>query len=116
MGRPADPHEIRVQTGCRKPLNATLSGLTIGSLTLTPEFDPDVTEYSATTSNQSNKVTAVATDETATIEIVLNGETEVENGSSAEWEDGENELTITVTDGAYPQVATKVYTVTVTKS
>lgn len=42
----------------------------------------------------------------------MNGETEVENGSSASWEEGENTLTITVSGGA-PDT---VYTVTVTRS
>ena len=94
-------------------MNASLSGLTIGSLTLTPEFDPDVTEYTATTTNASNKVTATAADPTATIEI-LNGETEVENGQSASWSVGENTLTVKVSDGRGPTVE-KTYTVTVTR-
>lgn len=88
-----------------------LSGLTIGALSLTPAFDPDVTEYAVSTSNATNKVTAVAEDENATIQI-LNGDTEIENGSSAAWEVGMNTLTVKVTNGA----ASKTYTVTVTKS
>lgn len=95
-------------------MNASLSGLTIGSLTLTPEFDPDVTEYAAATTNASNKVTAEAADETATITI-KNGTTEVTNGGNASWSEGENTLTITVSDGRDNPV-TKTYTVTVTKS
>ena len=39
------------------------------------------------------------------------GETEIENGTSATWAEGENELTITVSDGTEETV----YTVTVTK-
>lgn len=92
-------------------MTATLSGLTIGSLTLTPAFDSDVTEYTAATTNASNKVTATPTDESATV-VILNGETTVENGESATWETGENVLTITVTNGTEEEV----YTVTVTKS
>lgn len=72
-----------------------------------------MTEYTATTENATNKVTATAADETATVTI-MNGETEVTNGSAASWELGENVLTITVTDGNDPQIE-KVYTVTVTK-
>ena len=87
----------------------SLSGLAIGTLTLDPEFDSDVVEYTATTSNASNKVTATPTDPYATVTIML-GETEIENGSSATWAEGENELTITVSGGA-PDT---VYTVTVT--
>ena len=65
-------------------------------------------EYTATTSNASNKVTATPTDEYATVSILC-GETEVENGSSASWEVGENTLTSTVSGGA-PDTG---YTVTV---
>ena len=68
-------------------------------------------EYAVSTSNASNKVTAVAEDEDATIVIELNG-VEIDNESSAEWETGENELVITVTNGTEE----KAYTVTVTKS
>ena len=67
-------------------------------------------EYTATTDKASNKVTATPTDPAATISILV-GETEVENGSSASWEVGENTLTITVSGGA-PDT---VYTVTVTR-
>jgi len=69
-----------------------------------------VLEYTATTENASNKVTATPTDPYATVTI-LNGETEVENGTSASWAEGENTLTITVSGGA-PDT---VYTVTVTR-
>jgi hypothetical protein len=79
-------------------------------LTLTPTFDSEVKAYTATTSNASNKVTATPTDEDATVEILV-GETEIENGSNASWEEGENTLTITVTNGTEETV----YTVTVTR-
>ena len=114
MGRSEDSPQERVPPGDRKPLNADLSGLTIGSLSLTPSFDPDVTAYTAATTNATNKVTAVAADDTATIEIKL-GETEVTNGSNASWSVGENTLTIKVRDGRGPTLE-KTYTVTVTKS
>lgn len=92
-------------------MSARLSGLTIGALTLTPEFDPDTTEYTATTTNATNTVTATPEDEDATVTI-LNGETPVENGTAATWTEGDNTLTITVKNGTVQ----KVYTVTVTKS
>ena len=88
-----------------------LSGLTIGALTLTPEFAPDVTEYAVTTTNSSNKVTAATDDESATITIKL-GETEIQNESSPSWQVGENTLTITVANND----GESVYTVTVTKA
>ena len=92
-------------------MSATLSGLTIGSLELTPSFDEDVVTYAAATTNATNKVTAVATNPDASIVIKV-GETVVENGESATWAAGENTLTVKVTLGAL----TKTYTVTVTKS
>lgn len=78
---------------------------------MTPTFDSDTLEYSATTENATNKVTATPTDDTATV-VILNGETEVENGTSASWEEGENTLTITVSGNGAEDT---VYTVTVTR-
>ena len=72
-----------------------------------------MTEYTASTANASNKVTATAADDTATI-VIKNGSTTVTNGSNASWQEGENTLTITVTDGIDPTLE-KVYTVTVTR-
>jgi len=75
-----------------------------------------VTEYTATTTADSNKVTAVAADDTAKIEI-KKGSTTVTNGGNASWSSGSNTLTVTVTDGTAPNPQlTKVYTVTVTRS
>ena len=64
-------------------------------------------QYTATTENATNKVTATPTEEGDPVVIML-GETEIENGTSATWETGENVLEITV-DGE------TTYTVTVTK-
>ena len=92
-------------------MSARLSGLTIGALTLSPTFDPDTTEYTATTTNATNTITATPEDEDAEVTI-LNGETPVTNGTAATWIDGANTVTITVKNGT----AQKVYTATVTKS
>lgn len=91
-------------------MSASLSGLTIGTLTLTPEFDPTKTAYTATTTNSTNAITATAPDGVS-VEIKV-GETAIENGGRATWEDGENTVTVTATAGK----SEKVYTVTVTKS
>ena len=69
-----------------------------------------MTEYTVTTSNNSNKVTAVAADENATIEI-SKGIATVENGTQVTWDTGENELVFKVTNGS----ESTTYTVTVTK-
>ena len=92
-------------------MSANLLRLTIGSLALTPTFDSAKTSYTATTTNATNKVTAVAENVDAEIEI-KNGSTTVSNGSSASWSVGANTLTVKVTSG----MLTKTYTVTVTRS
>lgn len=71
-----------------------------------------MTEYSANTTNATNTVTATASDENATVSILLNGTTHVTSGTPATWDVGENTLQISVNNGA----ATKLYTVTVNKT
>ena len=74
-------------------------------------FDPEVLYYTATTTNATNKITATPANEDAVVVIKVNNEV-VESGSSATWDDGENEVVITVTVGDEETV----YTVTVTKT
>ena len=90
--------------------DATLRSLSIGSLALTPAFSASVTEYTATTTNATNTVSAAANDQSATVAITVNDEP-ISSGSVATWETGENEVKIVVTNGS----TTKTYTVTVTK-
>lgn len=85
--------------------------MTIGSLTLTPAFDTEVTSYVASTSNATNNIKAVAADSSAVISITNNG-TAVVNQSAVTWDSGENTVVITVTNGSEETV----YTVTVTKT
>lgn len=92
-------------------MDAALASLTLGSLTLTPAFDPAVTQYTAATSNASNTVTAKAKNPQAAVTIA-NGETPVTNGQSATWQSGANTLTINVTYGT----SAMTYTVAVTKT
>ena len=80
-------------------------------LSLSPPFDPEATEYSASIKNATNTVQATPEDEQATVEIMLNDGTIVKNGTPVAWKDGVNTLTITVTIGD----ESKTYTVTVTK-
>lgn len=87
-----------------------MSGLTIGSLALSPAFDSDMPDYTATTANATNTVTATPTDPASVVTIKING-AEIDNGTAATWEDGENSVDITVANGS----ETEVYTVTVTK-
>ena len=92
-------------------MDAALASLTLGSVALTPAFDPAVTQYTATTSNASNTVTATAQDARAVISIA-NGETPVTNGQSATWQTGANTLTVNVQVGT----SAMTYTVAVTKT
>ena len=91
--------------------NADLASLTIGALTLTPAFDADTTAYTATTTNATNTITAVAEDAEATVAITVNGSAHT-SGQAATWEAGENTVVVVVTKGT----TAKTYTVTVTKT
>lgn len=95
----------------RNPISKRLKGLTIGALTLDPEFDPDVTDYAVSTTNASNKVTATPEDPEAEVVITAN-DVEIESGDSVTWEEGENEVVVEVTGSR----GTTTYTVTVTAS
>jgi phi13 family phage major tail protein len=91
--------------------NANLSALTIGSLTLDPAFAADTTAYSASTTNDTNAVTATAADNSATVTILVNGAVHT-SGNSATWTTGDNTVIVIVTNGA----STKTYRVNVSKS
>ena len=93
------------------PDSASLTALTIGSLTLTPTFAAGKTSYTATTTSASDTITATPKSG-ATAVIQVNG-TVVASGSAATWSAGANTVTIAVTDA---NGITVVYTVTVTKS
>lgn len=98
-------------TGGAVARSARLSRLAVGSLALTPAFDPDTADYTALTTNNTNAITVATESQTATVEIKV-GETVVANGTAATWATGENVVDIQVTDGD----KTATYTVTVTKS
>ncbi len=90
--------------------NVNLSALTIGSLTLDPEFAAGTTEYTAVTANATNTITATAVDSSAGVAITVNGNS-ISSGTTATWAEGENLVVVTVTNGG----SSKRYTVTVTK-
>ena len=78
---------------------------------MTPAFDPAVTEYTATTENATNKLTAVP-DYGAAVSVELN-DVAVTAGSDGKytmtWGEGENAVEITVTEGT----ESNKYTITV---
>ena len=89
-------------------LTQNLSALTLGSATLSPTFDPDVTEYSANITTATSSLTATPESTGATVVTKLNGVTFT--GSTVTWTENTDTLTIEVTAGGY----SKTYTVTVT--
>jgi len=91
--------------------DARLASLKIGALTLSPTFNKSVMVYTATTTDATNTITAVAKDGEAEIEILVNGNPHT-NGTAATWDAGENTVEITVTSGT----ESETYTVAVTKS
>lgn len=88
-----------------------LKSLTIGALVLSPAFAPGTTQYTASTGNAGDAVTARAYDDEATI-VITHGSTAVDNGAAPAWTEGANTLTVAVTKGG----TTKTYTVTVTRA
>lgn len=91
--------------------DATLQSLAIGKETLAPTFDPGVYTYAITASAASDKVDVVPAQAGAFVGISYNGKN-VNNGGTITWATGAKALAITVKQGN----ATRVYTVTVTKS
>lgn len=91
--------------------DARLASLKIGALTLSPTFNKSVMVYTATTTDATNTITAVAKDGEATIAIKVN-DADHTNGTAATWDAGENTVEITVTSGT----ESETYTVAVTKS
>ena len=92
------------------PAVAALRALTIGSLTLSPAFDPNEDTYTTTTTNTSDVISAVPTTGSLAI-IKVNGK-KVQNGAAATWTDGSNTVAVAVTNGD----ETVNYAVSVTKS
>lgn len=93
--------------------DAALSALSIGSLSLSPEFSGERISYTAATSNATNTITAVPAEAGAELHVLVNG-TEIDNGTAAVWKTGSNTVTVNVT--AADGEGKKTYTVTVTKN
>lgn len=93
--------------------NAKLSGLTVGSITLSPAFDGNVLSYSANATAATAAVTATPEMAGAQVAISYNG-ANVKNGGTVTWlADGKaHPLTVTVKNGN----EVMVYTVNVTKA
>lgn len=106
-------YKVTVDTPGAPSAEARLSSLKIGSLRLSPAFTPDGTTYTASTSNNTNTITAIPANAAAAIKVEVN-DTEINNGTAAVWNSGSNEVKITVT--AEDGTTDKEYTITVTKN
>lgn len=93
--------------------NAKLSGLTVGSITLSPAFDGNVLSYSANATAATAAVTATPEVAGAQVAISYNG-ANVKNGGTVTWlaDGAAHPLTVTVKNGN----EVMVYTVNVTKA
>lgn len=93
--------------------NAKLSGLTVGSITLSPAFDGNVLSYSANATAATAAVTATPEVAGAQVAISYNG-ANIKNGGTVTWlADGKaHPLTVTVKNGN----EVMVYIVNVTKA
>lgn len=90
--------------------DTTLSGITVGSVALAPEFDAETLNYTATVTGASDIVTATPSQANAKVHIEFGGKN-YPNGASLKWESGANTVNIVVKNG----VSTRTYTVTATK-
>ena len=83
--------------------------MAIGSLTLSPTFDPEVYAYTTNSTNATDSLTATPVDTGASVTTKLNGTTFT--GSTITWTANTDTLEIIVDAG---NGVTKTYTVTCT--
>lgn len=91
--------------------DATLQGLTLGTESLSPTFDPTKYAYTVTASGDSAAVVATPTVPGAKLEITYDGKTVV-NGAIVTFEEGTKDLVVTVKNGN----SSLAYTVSITKT
>lgn len=102
-------------------IDLSLAALNVGALTLSPTFDPDVLNYSITTTNATDTVVAPVNNSSSAGAVIVYRGThsgltpEVAPTLACTWE-GTDKVTITVTDTLGLPGVTKVYTITVNHS
>ena len=92
---------------------STLSSLLIGTLNLSPEFNPKTKEYTVSTNGESNIILAKPIMGHYYLDITVNSKKH-ENGTPYTWNHGENIVSIFV--GCEYMTTTNTYTIIVTKS
>lgn len=99
---------LQLQTGISE-LGVSLIDITIEDVELNPEFQSTITDYTATTSNESNNIEVEPRKAEADISITVNNES-IENDTAYTWQTGDNTVEIIVSkDGN-----SRIYTVVVT--
>ena len=91
--------------------DATLQGLTLGTESLSPTFDPTKYAYTVTAAGTSAAVAATPAAPGAKVEITYDGNTVI-NGGTVTFEEGTKNLVITVKNGN----SALAYTVAITKA
>lgn len=94
-----------------KANDTTLADLTVGELSMTPEFDPETLAYTATATGASDAVTASPTQSKAKVHLEFGGKV-YPNGATLKWATGDNVVSVVVKNG----VSKRNYTVTVNKA
>lgn len=94
-----------------KANDTTLADLTVGELSITPEFDPETLAYTATATGASDAVTASPTQSKAKVHLEFGGKV-YPNGATLKWATGDNVVSVVVKNG----VSKRNYTVTVNKA
>lgn len=93
------------------PVPPSMTTLEIGSLTLTPEFEPGVSAYTLTVTDESNIVSFTTLPLDCEVVVEYDGSVVTDYGEGITWIDGTKNLTFTLGDETPPVV----YTVAITK-
>lgn len=93
-------------TNLPQPSGTGLATMSLGGLSLSPAFRPDVTTYTATKTANSGEVVVGAQSMTAEVAITQ-GSAEIANGATVTW--GTDPITVVVTNGEL----SKTYTITI---
>ncbi len=90
--------------------DTTLTDLTVGSITLSPTFDPETLAYTGTVTGTSDAVTASPSQAKAKVHLEFGGKN-YPNGATLKWNTGANTVNVVVENG----VSERTYTLTLTK-
>lgn len=99
---------LQLQTGVNEYIT-TLAEINIENVTLEPEFEPTITDYTVKTTNETSNIEVVPRTPEANISIEIDEET-FENDTEYNWKVGENTINITVENDGNSQIYTVVVT------